>query len=112
LQLPDHLNFRFIAVDEKNSLDSSTGKDVNLDQFIKPPANLVVLEGDCLDTGGDGGELESYLVYLLLASVNLMVFCIISVPNDMMNCCSCPPLTCTRILFYWTHRMLLQFMSL
>ncbi|KAJ6323420.1 hypothetical protein OIU76_010847 [Salix suchowensis] len=31
-------------------------------QFVKPPANLVVLEGDCLDTSGDGGELESYLL--------------------------------------------------
>ncbi|KAI5446428.1 condensin-2 complex subunit H2 [Lathyrus oleraceus] len=51
-----------IPVEEKNSLDSSTGKEVNLDLFIKPPANLVVLEGDCLDTGGDGGELESYLL--------------------------------------------------
>jgi hypothetical protein len=112
VQLPDHLNFCFIAVDEKNSLDSSTGKDVNLDQFIKPPANLVVLEGDCLDTGGDGGELESYLVSLMTAAVNMMVFCIILVPNDMMNFCSCPLLTCTRILFYWTHPMLLQFMSL
>ncbi|XP_045792419.1 condensin-2 complex subunit H2-like [Trifolium pratense] len=59
----DHFwGFDDIPVDEKNSLDSSTGKDVNLDQFIKPPANLVVLEGDCLDTGGDGGELESYLL--------------------------------------------------
>ena len=53
--------FCFVAVEEKNSLDATTGK-VNLDHFIKPPANLVVLEGDCLDAGGDGGELESFLV--------------------------------------------------
>ncbi|KAJ1443105.1 Condensin-2 complex subunit H2, C-terminal [Sesbania bispinosa] len=51
-----------IPAEEKNSLDSSTGKEVNLDHFIKPPANLVVLEGDCLDAVGDGGELESYLL--------------------------------------------------
>ncbi|KAK7290374.1 hypothetical protein RIF29_04753 [Crotalaria pallida] len=51
-----------IPVEEKNSLDGTTGKDVNLDHFIKPPANLVVLEGDCLDSTGDGGELESYLL--------------------------------------------------
>ncbi|KAH1041428.1 hypothetical protein AAZX31_09G041600 [Glycine max] len=50
-----------IPVEEKNSLDATTGK-VNLDHFIKPPANLVVLEGDCLDAGGDGGELESFLL--------------------------------------------------
>ncbi|XP_022636105.1 condensin-2 complex subunit H2 isoform X2 [Vigna radiata var. radiata] len=51
-----------IQVEEKNSLDGTTGKEVNLDLFIKPPANLVVLEGDCLDAGGDGGELESFLL--------------------------------------------------
>lgn len=51
-----------IPVEEKISLDGTTGKEVNLDHFIKPPANLVVLEGDCLDAGGDGGELESFLL--------------------------------------------------
>ncbi|XP_061369337.1 condensin-2 complex subunit H2 isoform X2 [Gastrolobium bilobum] len=51
-----------IPAEEKNSLDVTTGKEVNLDHFIKPPANLVVLEGDCLDAAGDGGELESYLL--------------------------------------------------
>ncbi|KAM7257682.1 hypothetical protein ACFE04_013423 [Oxalis oulophora] len=51
-----------IPVESKTSLDSSASKDVNLNHFVKPPANLVVLEGDCLDTGGDGGELESYLL--------------------------------------------------
>ncbi|XP_015959667.1 condensin-2 complex subunit H2 [Arachis duranensis] len=51
-----------IPVEERNSLDDSASKEVNLDHFIKPPANLVVLEGDCLDTAGDGGELESYLL--------------------------------------------------
>ncbi|ESW10930.1 hypothetical protein PHAVU_009G250500 [Phaseolus vulgaris] len=51
-----------IQVEQKNSLDDTAGKEVNLDHFIKPPANLVVLEGDCLDAGGDGGELESFLL--------------------------------------------------
>ncbi|KAF1882003.1 hypothetical protein Lal_00038647 [Lupinus albus] len=51
-----------IPVDEKNSLDVTAGKEVNMDHFIKPPANLVVLEGDCLDSTGDGGELVSYLL--------------------------------------------------
>ncbi|KAL1223687.1 Condensin-2 complex subunit H2 [Cardamine amara subsp. amara] len=51
-----------IPVDSKNSLDSSVGGDSCPSHFVKPPANLVVLEGDCLDTGGDGGELESYLL--------------------------------------------------
>ncbi|GFZ09057.1 hypothetical protein Acr_20g0008650 [Actinidia rufa] len=51
-----------VPVEAKNSLDSSTCKDAKLNQFVRPPANLVVLEGDCLDTTGDGSELESYLL--------------------------------------------------
>ncbi|GAV64158.1 DUF1032 domain-containing protein [Cephalotus follicularis] len=51
-----------IPVEAKNCIDSSTAIDVSLNNFVKPPANLVVLEGDCLDTTGDGGELESYLL--------------------------------------------------
>lgn len=49
-------------VETKNCLDNVTSKDTSLDRFIKPPANLVVLEGECLDSSGDGGELESYLL--------------------------------------------------
>ncbi|XP_028751681.1 condensin-2 complex subunit H2-like [Neltuma alba] len=56
-----------IPVEENISLDSTPGKEVNLNHFVKPPANLVVLEGDCLDATGRGGELESYL----LATTNL-----------------------------------------
>ncbi|XP_030975722.1 condensin-2 complex subunit H2 isoform X1 [Quercus lobata] len=51
-----------IPVEAKTCLDSPTGKDAHLNHFVKPPANLVVLEGDCLDTTADGGELESYLL--------------------------------------------------
>ncbi|XP_057957889.1 condensin-2 complex subunit H2 [Malania oleifera] len=51
-----------VPVEEKNCLDISTGKDASSNHFVKPPANLVVLEGDCLDTTGEGGELESYLL--------------------------------------------------
>ncbi|KHG03973.1 Condensin-2 complex subunit H2 [Gossypium arboreum] len=51
-----------IPVEAKISLDSSTNKDTLVNHFVKPPANLVVLEGDCLDTSGDGSELESYLL--------------------------------------------------
>ncbi|GAB4843638.1 hypothetical protein Ancab_013603 [Ancistrocladus abbreviatus] len=50
-----------IPVDAKNSLDDFTSKDA-LNHYVKAPANLVVLEGDCLDSTGDGGELESYLL--------------------------------------------------
>ncbi|KAJ9549408.1 hypothetical protein OSB04_021951, partial [Centaurea solstitialis] len=51
-----------VPVDAKNSLDSSHGNDTLLKCCVKPPANLVVLEGDCLDASGDSGELESYLL--------------------------------------------------
>lgn len=49
-------------MDPKNSLDSSSEKDAPPNYFVKPPANLVVLEGDCLDASDAAGELESYLV--------------------------------------------------
>ncbi|XVE82175.1 hypothetical protein DITRI_Ditri15bG0125800 [Diplodiscus trichospermus] len=51
-----------IPVEAKITLDSSANSDNLLNHFVKPPANLVVLEGDCLDTSGDGSELESYLL--------------------------------------------------
>lgn len=58
-------------MEAKNCLDSPTGNDNFLNHFVKPPANLVVLEGDCLDSPGDGTELESYLVLQLF----LLVLC-------------------------------------
>ncbi|KMS98964.1 hypothetical protein BVRB_3g067040 [Beta vulgaris subsp. vulgaris] len=67
-----------ISVDAKNCLDGVTSKDTFLDHFIKPPANLVVLEGDCLDSTDDGGELESYL----LATNNLYCDFILLDPCD------------------------------
>ncbi|KAL4570344.1 hypothetical protein LXL04_025996 [Taraxacum kok-saghyz] len=51
-----------IPIDAKNSLDRSKDSNTPLNSHVKPPANLVVLEGDCLDTSGDSGELESYLL--------------------------------------------------
>lgn len=51
-----------ISVGANNLLDNATCKDVPSSHFVRPPANIVVLEGECLDAGGDAGELESYLV--------------------------------------------------
>ncbi|PIN12049.1 hypothetical protein CDL12_15338 [Handroanthus impetiginosus] len=51
-----------ITVEAKNLLDAATSKDAPPTHFVRPPANLVVLEGECLDAGGDTGELESYLL--------------------------------------------------
>ncbi|XP_071693285.1 condensin-2 complex subunit H2-like [Rutidosis leptorrhynchoides] len=51
-----------IPVDAKKSLDTSNDNNTLLNPFVKPPANLVVLKGDCLDVSGDIGELESYLL--------------------------------------------------
>ncbi|XP_009791888.1 condensin-2 complex subunit H2-like [Nicotiana tabacum] len=50
-----------IPVEAKNMLDSAH-RDSSLTQLVKAPANLVVREGDCLDSTGDSGELESYLL--------------------------------------------------
>ncbi|GFQ07324.1 condensin-2 complex subunit h2 [Phtheirospermum japonicum] len=49
-----------IPIESKILLDSSTCKEPP-SHFVRPPANLVVLEGECLDAG-DAGELESYLL--------------------------------------------------
>ncbi|KAL2464159.1 Condensin-2 complex subunit H2 [Forsythia ovata] len=49
-----------IPVEAKISLDSATCRENPLSHFVRAPANLVVLEGDCFDAGGDDGELESY----------------------------------------------------
>ncbi|XP_073005673.1 condensin-2 complex subunit H2 [Typha latifolia] len=51
-----------VPVDTKNRLDGGVDKDDSSLQIRKPPANLLVLEGDCLDTCGDAGELESYML--------------------------------------------------
>ncbi|KAI4338522.1 hypothetical protein MLD38_023571 [Melastoma candidum] len=51
-----------VPVDPKNLLDSSAEETTLIQQFVKAPANLVVLEGDCLDTSDAVGELESYLL--------------------------------------------------
>ncbi|MCL7030226.1 hypothetical protein MKW94_008578 [Papaver nudicaule] len=51
-----------VPVEANNSLDGAPGKDDNFNQFVKPPSNLVVLEGDCFDPTGESGELESYLL--------------------------------------------------
>ncbi|KAF9622188.1 hypothetical protein IFM89_030046 [Coptis chinensis] len=63
----DDDNEPFLGLDEvpaetKNSLDDGHSKDDTSNLFVKPPANLVVLEGDCFDSIGDVGELESYLL--------------------------------------------------
>ncbi|KAK6146186.1 hypothetical protein DH2020_020055 [Rehmannia glutinosa] len=50
-----------IPAEAKNLLDTATCKDPPTSHFVRPPANLVVLEGECLDVG-DAGELESYLL--------------------------------------------------
>ncbi|GLT32523.1 hypothetical protein SLA2020_071860 [Shorea laevis] len=70
-----------VPVEAKNCLDSSVSKETLLNHFVKPPANLVVLEGDCLDTAGDGNELESYL----LATNNLYQDFILLDPCDAVG---------------------------
>lgn len=57
-------------------LDNTTCRD-SFTQFVKAPANLVVLEGDCLDVTGDAGELESYLVCQCLFMYSYSMFSVI-----------------------------------
>ncbi|XP_010930202.1 condensin-2 complex subunit H2 isoform X1 [Elaeis guineensis] len=51
-----------VPVEAKNCLDGGLEKADTSKHFLKPPANLLVLEGDCLDASGDASELESYLL--------------------------------------------------
>ncbi|KAL0434038.1 UNVERIFIED_CONTAM: Condensin-2 complex subunit H2 [Sesamum latifolium] len=59
-----------IQVEAKNLLDRATCRDVPPSHFVRPPANLVVLEGECLDSGGDAGELESYLPRMIFTGIS------------------------------------------
>ncbi|XP_043723008.1 condensin-2 complex subunit H2-like isoform X2 [Telopea speciosissima] len=66
---PDEENELFLGLDDvqveaKNCLNDGLSDENNdaLHHFGKPPANLVVLEGDCLDATVDAGGLESYLL--------------------------------------------------
>ncbi|CAI9765850.1 unnamed protein product [Fraxinus pennsylvanica] len=76
-----------IPVEAKISLDSATCRVSPLSHFVRVPANLVVLEGDCFDAGGDNGELESYLLanndlyrdFILLDSCDAVAV------NDFLN---------------------------
>ncbi|EEF45573.1 conserved hypothetical protein [Ricinus communis] len=76
-----------VPVEARNSLDASTSKDDSLYHFVKPPANLIVLEGDCLNTTGDGGELDSYLLATndLYRDFILLDPCDADAVNDFFN---------------------------
>ncbi|ONK75006.1 uncharacterized protein A4U43_C03F12330 [Asparagus officinalis] len=51
-----------VPVEPKNCLDRRHDNEDTSNHFVKPPANLLVLEGDCLDSSEDASELESYLL--------------------------------------------------
>ncbi|XP_057539590.1 condensin-2 complex subunit H2 isoform X1 [Amaranthus tricolor] len=70
-----------VPVDGKNCLDNAASKDTSFDHVVKAPANLVVIEGDCLDSTDGGGELESYL----LATNNLYRDFILLDPCDAVS---------------------------
>nr|GMD79116.1 condensin-2 complex subunit H2 [Ipomoea batatas] len=76
-----------IPVEAKSLLDNTTSKDGLLNCFVKAPANLVVLEGDCLDTTGDAGELESYLLATsnLYRDFILLDSCDVVAVDDFLN---------------------------
>ncbi|CAA6668713.1 unnamed protein product [Spirodela intermedia] len=51
-----------VPVETKNCLDDEDNEDDFLNHLLKPPANLNVLEGDCLDTISEASKFESYLL--------------------------------------------------
>ncbi|KZV29363.1 hypothetical protein F511_15895 [Dorcoceras hygrometricum] len=77
-----------IPVEAKNLLDCSFSRDVPPSHFVRPPANLVVLEGDCLDGVGDGGELEAYLLATndLYRDFILLDYCDAVTVDNFLNC--------------------------
>lgn len=76
-----------VPAEAKNLLDSLNGKDSPVNLSVKPPANLVVLEGDCLDAICEAGELESYLLATndLFRDFILLDSCDAAVVNDYLN---------------------------
>ena len=51
-----------ITVEANNCLDDEDNQIDYLNHLIKPPANLVVVEGDCLENISESSKLDSYLV--------------------------------------------------
>jgi hypothetical protein len=47
-------------VESKITLDNNIDRDDLQRKVVRPPANLLVFEGDCLDS--EASELDSYLV--------------------------------------------------
>ncbi|CAI9779746.1 unnamed protein product [Fraxinus pennsylvanica] len=76
-----------IPVEANISLDGATCGDSPPSHFVRAPANLVVLEGDCFDAGGDDGELESYLLATndLYRDFILLDSCDAVAVNDFLN---------------------------
>lgn len=63
-----------LSVEARTSLDNNVDRDDLQRKIVRPPANLLVFEGDCLDS--EASELDSYLVnfYIpLIATTNLAI---------------------------------------
>ncbi|XP_073061221.1 condensin-2 complex subunit H2-like [Primulina eburnea] len=77
-----------IPVETKILLDSSVSRDLSPSLFVRPPANLVVLEGDCLDGVGDDGELEAYLLATndLYRDFILLDYCDAVTVDNFLDC--------------------------
>ncbi|XP_073279681.1 condensin-2 complex subunit H2-like isoform X2 [Primulina huaijiensis] len=77
-----------IFVEAKNLLDCSVSRNVSPSFFVRPPANLVVLEGDCLDGVGDDGELEAYLLATndLYRDFILLDYCDAVIVDNFLEC--------------------------
>ncbi|ERN03322.1 condensin-2 complex subunit H2 isoform X1 [Amborella trichopoda] len=57
----EFLSLDDVPVEANINLDEDISKDDQLSHFVKPPASLLVLEGDHLDIG-DSGDLTSYQI--------------------------------------------------
>lgn len=63
-----------LPVEARTTLDNNIDRDDLLKKIVRPPANLLVFEGDCMDS--EASELELYLVtfYLLTCNYGMLLF--------------------------------------
>ncbi|TVU38868.1 hypothetical protein EJB05_12263 [Eragrostis curvula] len=65
-----------VPVETRTTLDNNVDRDDLQKKVVRPPANLLVFEGDCLDS--EASELDSYL----LATCNFFGDCLLLDPCD------------------------------
>jgi len=64
------MGFDDVPVEARISLDNNVNRGDLQRKNVRPPANLLVFEGDCLDS--EASELDSYLLFLNFCKENVL----------------------------------------